>query len=202
MRVLSEAEIHSSFASFGQFGKDRIQCDEHGPYFEYSEADCILLDYPSKLEQFPFFVRLLARLGYEDADFEAARLWFTQSGVWNSREEAIGYQIIESINCAAGQPTSFEAGPGHLFRADEFTAAVAMLMQPMLFGWDAFYLPVWSFGVEEYFLHVSHDSVVCVVTRSKEFHSKAFRTLQELQLNPRNAGDGTKAHFCRISSGG
>jgi len=25
-----------------------------------------------------------------------------------------------------------------------------MLMQPMVFGWDAYYLPQWSFGFEEF----------------------------------------------------
>jgi len=40
------------------------------------------------------------------------------------------------MNRSGGQPTSFEAAPGHLFRADELTDAIAMLLQPMIFGWD------------------------------------------------------------------
>lgn len=197
MKVLTRSEIYESFASFGQIGMDRVQCEEHGPFFAHPEADCILLDYPSKLERIPFFARLLAKLGYDEGDFEGARLWFTEWGVWNTREEAIGYQTIEAMNLAAGQPSSFEAAPGHHFRADEFTAAAAMLMQPMLFGWDAYYLPLWSFGIEEYFLHISHDSVVYVVTRTKDFHAKAFAILQELDLNPRHAGAGARSRFCR-----
>jgi hypothetical protein len=189
MKVLSESEIHESFASFGQLGKDRLQCGEHGPYFSHPEANSILLEYPGKLERFPFFAGLLASLGYDETHFDGAQLWFKEWGVWNAREEGLGYQIIETMNRAAGQPISFEAGTGHVFRADEFTAAVAMLIQPMLFGWDAYYLPQWSYGVEEYFLDISHDSVVYVVTRTKDFHAKALAILQELDLNPRQAGD-------------
>jgi hypothetical protein len=199
MKVLSESEIRESFASFGQFGYDRLQSDEKGPFFAHPEADCIVLEYPTKLEQFPFFAATLARLAYDESDFEGARLWFTEWGVWNERDEGVGCQIVETMNRAAGQPMSFEAGPGHQFRADEFTSAVGMLMQPMLFGWDAYYLPVWSFGVEEYFLHVSHDSAVDVITRSKEFHTKAFTILQELDLNPQKAADGLRGRFCRAS---
>ena len=29
-------------------------------------------------------------------------------GVWNSRDEAIGYRIVESMHRAAGQPKAFE----------------------------------------------------------------------------------------------
>jgi len=193
MRVLSASQIHESFASFGPLGKDRLQCGEHGPFFAHPEADSILLQYPSKLEQFPFFASLLARLGYDEEHFDGARLWFKEWGVWNPREEGIGYQLVESLNCAAGQPASFEAAPGHLFRADEFTAAVAMLMQPMLFGWDAYYVPQWSYGVEEYFVEVSHDSVVYVFTRTKAFHANALAILQKLNLDPRHAGkDGSR----------
>ena len=44
-----------------------------------------------------------------------------------------------------------------------------MLMQPMVFGFDAYYLPKWSYGTGQFFLYVSHDSFVSVVTRTREF---------------------------------
>jgi hypothetical protein len=53
------------------------------------------------------------------------------------------------------------------------------------FGWDAMFAPRWSYGLEEFFLHVSHDSFVSVVTRTKEFHTKAFGLLEELDFNPK-----------------
>lgn len=34
----------------GQFGKDRGQCEAYGAFFAHPEADCILQEYPSKLE--------------------------------------------------------------------------------------------------------------------------------------------------------
>ena len=75
--------------------------------------------------------------------------------------------------------------PGHLFRANELQDAIGMLLQPMVFGWDAMFAPRWSYGLDEFFLHVSHDSFVSVVTRTKEFHTKAFGLLEELDFNPK-----------------
>ena len=61
--------------------------------------------------------------------------------MWNLTDEAIGYRIVESMHRAAGQTQSFEAGPGHQYRADELSDSVGMLMQPMIFGWDGYYMP-------------------------------------------------------------
>lgn len=194
MLVLSEAEIKQSLAAVGNLGSEYVQCDERGLFYTHPEANCIDLEYPPKLERLPSFTRLLATLGYDDADFEGASLWFTTWGVWNSQVEAIGYQIIEGMNRAAGQSHSFEVAPGHIFRADELSSAVGMLMQPMVFGWDAYYLPRWSFGHEEFFLYVSHDSFVTVATRTNAFHEKAFGILEELQLQPQRPHGN---RFCR-----
>jgi hypothetical protein len=115
-------------------------------------------------------------------------------------DEAVGYRIIEAMNRAAGQLQSFEVAPGHTFRADELADAVGMLMQPMVFGWNAYYLPQWSFGVEEFYLYVSHDSFVTVVTRTTAFHDKVFRLLEELALKPRRAHEQQRKRFCRVQS--
>lgn len=200
MRALNEAEIKGSLAAFGTLGHERVQFDGQGLFYTHAEANCLDLEYPPKLERLPFFARFLATLGYDPNDFEGASLWFTTWGVWNSKDEAVGYQIVEAMNRAAGQPQSFEVAPGHVFRADELDDAVGMLIQPMVFGWDAYYLPQWSFGFEEFFLHVSHDSFVTVVTRTTAFYEKAFRILEELQLKPQGGHEQQRKCFCRAES--
>ena len=89
------------------------------------------------------------------------------------------------MHTAAGQPKSFEAGPGHHFRGDELNEAIGLLLQPMVFGWDANYVPRWSYGPDQFFLHVSHDSFVTVVTRTNEFYDKTFDILMGDQVEPR-----------------
>ena len=196
MRALSKSELKEWFAGFPA-GSDYIHCEGNQPFFAHAEANCIDLEYPTKLERLPFFVRFLATVGYEPNDFEGALLWFTEWGVWNSADEATGYRIIEAMNAASGQRASFEVAPGHLFRADELTEAIAMLIQPMTFGWDAYYLPRWSYGRDEFFLHVSHDSFTSIVTRTAAFHDKVFDLLSEVDLAPQRGHERQITRFCR-----
>ncbi len=72
-----------------------------------------------------------------------------------------------------------------------------MLMQPMVFGFDAYYLPEWSFGTGQFFLYVSHDSFVSVVTRTREFHERVFAMLNELDLNPKPGNELRLRRFCK-----
>ena len=161
---------------------DRLQCDDRKFFFTYPEASSIALQYPKKLERLPYFARFLATIGYEEQDFDGALLCITQWDIWQRREEAIGYRLIESFSRAAGQSSSFEAAAAYSFRSDELVEAIGMMMQPMIFGWDAYFVPQYSYGVEECFLKISHDSYVRVETRTREFHDRVLKDLQEAEL--------------------
>ena len=199
MQVLSKVEVIERFAAFPSRTDEYARCDQSGLFFVHPESSCIDLEYPSKLERLPWLVRLLATIGYQSEDFNGALLWFTEWGVWNYADEGVGYRIVETMHRASGQPRAFESGPGHVFRADELSEATGMLLQPMIFGWDAYYLPRWSYGTDQVFLHVSHDSFVSIVTRTKEFYDKVFRLLEELELRPKAGHKMHTDRFCRVS---
>lgn len=199
MKVLNNQQVLEQFIDrrppFDE--PDYVQGDERGLFYIHSEASCIDVKYPPELERLAFFARYLATIGYESDHFDGALLWFTTFGVWNGATEGIGYRIIEQMNRAAGQPSSFETALGHSFRADELNEAVGMLIQPMLFGWDAYYLPRWSWGTGEFFLHISHDSHVVIATKTKAFHDKIFSDLMELNYNPAPYPESRANLFCR-----
>jgi hypothetical protein len=197
LQVLTAAELSNCFVRLPNQDTESVQYDADGPFFSHPEASCLQIEYPQKLERLPFLARTLATLSYESKDFAGALLWLTGWGMWNYLDEAIGYRIVEAIHSAAGQPKSFEAGPGHHFRGDELNEAIGLLLQPMLFGWDANYVPRWSYGPDQFFLHVSHDSFVTVVTRTKEFYDKAFDSLTKLSLGPTEAHKVHLQRFCR-----
>ena len=102
MQTLSKSDVLNLFAGFPSPRTDYVQCDGNGLFFAHPEANCIDLEYPPKLERLPFLARLLATVGYDPKDFEGALLWLTTWGVWNSTEEAAGYQIIEALNRGGG----------------------------------------------------------------------------------------------------
>lgn len=197
MRVLTRTELREWFGKFPNRSDSDVHFDGREPFFTHPEASCIDVEYPPKLERLPFFARYLATLGYDAKDFSGATLWFAEWGVWNYLDEGVGYRIVESLHRANGQPTSFEAATAHQFRADELTEVVGLLLQPMTFGWDAYYVPHWSYGFDEFFLHVSHDSFVSVVSRTKEFYERVFRELQELNFNPKAGHELRLRRFCR-----
>ncbi len=199
MRVLSAEEVTAWFKCFENLENpdDYVHADEDGLYFTHPEASCIDLEYPAKLERLPFFSRCVATIGYEDKHFNGALIWIQGWGVWNSFDEGIGYRIVENMNSGAGQPKSFEMSPGHRFRADELPDAIGMLLQPMIFAWDSYYLPIWAYGTGQFFLQISHDSHVTIVTRTEDFHRRIFQELQELKLNPIAANESRASRFCR-----
>lgn len=198
MRALTKAEVIEYLSWFENMGSEYPHSDAEGLFFTDPEARCIDLEYP-KPDRLPWFVRFLAAIGYEDKDFEGALVWFTGWGVWNSSDEGVGYRIVDAMHRAAGQPGSFETAPGNVFRADELPDAIAMLMQPMVFGFDAYYLPKWSYGTGQFFVFVSHDSYVNIITRTKEFYDKIFSLLKELDLSPRPSSEARILRFCRPS---
>ncbi len=197
MLVLTKAEVEKWFTSFPK-DEESVRCEDSQLFYTHPEANCIDLEYPAKLERLPFFARCVATIGYETIHFSGAMMWITQWGVWNEFDESTGYRIIEAIRTASGQPKSFEAAAAHKFRADELHQAIGSLLQPMVFGWDATYYPSWSYGGQsEFFVHVSHDSFVSVVTRTKEFYDRTFRQLKELDLNPKPSSEHRRSRFCR-----
>jgi hypothetical protein len=197
VRALTNDEVIKHFTERDPVfsSQDYAQGDERGLFYTHPEASCIAIKYPAELEKLAFFARVIATLGYEPWHFSGAFLWIHQFGIWNEAVEGIGYRIIEQMNQAAGQPSAFEVSAGHEFRADELSEAVGMLLQPMIFSWDAFYLPQWSWGTGEFFIHISHDSYLVVVTKTKAFHEKA---LSELAIyNPSAPPEARIRRFCR-----
>lgn len=144
MLVLNAEGVAKWFRGFENLGirSNYAYADSDGLFFTHPEAACIDLEYPPKLERLPVFAHCLATIGYEDQHFDGALIWRTNWSVWNLFDEGVGYRVIERINTGAGQPNAIDAAPGHRFRADELPDAIGMLLQPMIFAWDCYYLPI------------------------------------------------------------
>jgi hypothetical protein len=188
LKVLSKFEVENFLEAHAKIGHDRIQHEGLRPFFTGPEVGEIVLEYPPKLERLSYFARVIPTIGYEPAHFSGALLWFTTWGVWNESDEGVFYRIVEGLRAGAGQSASFEAFPGQLYRADEFTESIGMLLLPMIIGWDAYYFPTWSWGVPEFFLQVSHDSYVVIVTRTKKFYETALSALKEAHIEAKSPG--------------
>jgi hypothetical protein len=166
-------EIRSALAA-----NDELRCDGRKLYFAGSQMPSILIDLRVKeAHQLVYLARLIAHLGYEEGNFAGAYLWLTTWGVWGRPEDAIGFKTIEQFRRSYGESRSVEAAPGQFFRHDEFTESLCCLLQPMIIGWDAYYVPRWDYGGLDYFVAVSHDLFVDIEVRTQEMHDKVIEIL-------------------------
>jgi len=65
MQVLSAEEVAKWFQGCEDFepGADYVQAGEDGLFYTHPEANCFGLEYPAKLERFPFFAHCVATIG-------------------------------------------------------------------------------------------------------------------------------------------
>ena len=173
MQAVTEEEIQEIL-----FQTPNLQCHGKSLHFDSSEAQAININLRvAEPHQLVHLARLLAHLTYEEAHFAGATFWITQTGVWNAREETVALKTMERMRQGYGENRALEAAPAHFFRSDEFVESVSFLLQPMLVGWDAYYIPRWAWGGLDYFLFVSHDSFVSIETRTTEMKEKVDRML-------------------------
>jgi hypothetical protein len=156
-----------------------LRCEGRQLWFGEPQAASVRINLRVKEpHQLVHLARLVAHLGYEEADFSHAHLWLTTWGVWDNQTEAIGFKVFEQMRRSYGENRSTEAAPGTYFRHDEFTTSVSCLLQPMLIGWDAYYIPTWAYGYLDYFIAVSHDGFVDIEVRTQEMRDKAIEILE------------------------
>lgn len=167
-------QIRSSIAAH-----EELICDERRVYLAHTQVPSITINLRVKEpHQLVYLARLVAHIGYEETHFRGAYLWITTWGVWNTQEEAIGYKTLEQFRRSYGENRSLEAAPGNYFRADEFVESVCCLLQPMIVGWDAYYVPRWAYGNLDYFVSVSHDGFIDIEARTQEMRDKALEILR------------------------
>lgn len=158
---------------------DELRVEEHRVFFNDSYGSLRLALQLKETFQLAHVALLLAALGYNQADFRGAYLWITTWGVWGPPEEAEGLKILEQFRRSYGENRSLELAPGSSFRDDEFIESVCCLLQPMLIGWDAYYVPRWSYGHIDYFVAVSHDSFVQIHVRTKEKYGECLEIFRK-----------------------
>jgi hypothetical protein len=111
---------------------------------------------------------------WKDVPFEGALLWIRERGVWGDFSENTGAAIVEQMRVAKGATEPLERRPGHLFGSEEVFEMHSYFVIPLLFGWDAFLIP----KGKDYFLFVSHDGVVGVVSGTQETHAALYQRVR------------------------
>jgi hypothetical protein len=114
--------------------------------------------------------------------FSGALMWVRERGIWGKTEENTGEMMISQLRLARGETAPLSKRPGHLFGHNEFYETQSFFMIPLLFGWDAFVVPENG----DYFVFVSHDDVIAVVSRTTDINDHFMKRLED--WNPRDDG--------------
>jgi len=149
-------------------------------FFSPHAGLCFTLTLPAEIYRVSNLVNDLLPYGGDALSCDTL-LWFAVWGIWNQVHERAGMYIIQQMRGACGERNPLIKTPGHLFQRSEATALQSFLILPVLFTWDAYLVPQNG----EYFVFISHDEVIYVVSRSERIHDRLLESMQS--WNPKES---------------
>ena len=172
---LTNDEMRNSLAAY-----EELRCEGKRVSFADPQASSIRINLRvEEPHQLIYLARLVAALGYEEGHFGHAYLWLTTWDVWDPLKEAVALKVFEQFRRSHGEIRSLESAPGTYFRHDEFVESVCCLLQPILVGWDAYYVPTWAWGGLDYLVFVSHDGFADIELRTLDMRRRAEEVLNK-----------------------
>jgi hypothetical protein len=100
-------------------------------------------------------------------------MYFTDWGYSPPHIENCVLRILEQMRRGYGVTASLESAPAQLFRSDEIIDVHAFLTIPLLFGWDAYFMP---YGTR-YFAFARENSSMFLVTDDEQVLQKLLLSL-------------------------
>lgn len=142
MKLLSDREASEWCA---QFGLD-VEADGGSPAVRLASGES-----PQLRVLVPQLARDVVTFGYvllmsaistdDELDFQGALLWLRDWDIWSSTTERVGLQLLAGMRMPDEKSTDIRSAPAHLLAASEIAATQSLLLLPLLFQWDAIYLP-------------------------------------------------------------
>ncbi len=85
-------------------------------------------------------------------------------GFWSEAFEQSGLRIIENIRAGLESKEPLLETPGHLLSSSEIIDITGLLIQPMLFQWDAYLIPTDAI----YLIEISHECRIRIYCASSD----------------------------------
>lgn len=110
----------------------------------------------------------------EEENYEGGLLWLRSWDIWSPTSERVGIWLMNQLRVAAGSAKSLTDWPAMVLDSKEFIATHALLIQPMLFQWDAYFVPASA----KFVAFISHDEHVNLLTSNKAIASGLLERFQ------------------------
>mgnify|MGYP001311035624 CR=1 FL=1 len=100
----------------------------------------------------------------DERRFPGGMLWLQEWDIWSETTERVGHLIARSLRGEEGSIESLQDRPAQLFGVSQITEAHAAFAIPLLFQWDAHFVPTTG----TYCCFTSHDGHLDVYARDAE----------------------------------
>jgi hypothetical protein len=116
----------------------------------------------------------------DERQFAGGLLWLQDWDIWSETTERVGLLLLRGSRCHAKPDYAIKDRPAELFDGSEFPAAQAALALPLMFQWDAYFVPLSG----SYFVYSSHHGHVDVVVQDGAQQQAFLRRFEEAGLRP------------------
>jgi hypothetical protein len=126
---------------------------------------------------------VLAMTGVPEDDerrFEGGLLWLQDWDIWSETTERVGHLLLRGLRPAGEQNTNLRLRPAELFEHGEFALTHATLAIPMMFQWDAHFIPASG----EWLAFISHHGHIDLEVSTENAHEGMVGRFQHGGFNP------------------
>ncbi len=153
MRVMDTSEARRWCENRGII----VRMDGDVPTISHSaKSRRVSVDAPPAVARSAALLRALMLVGADndvETSFEGGLLWFREWTIWSPALDRLGMYIVDALRGNRGQ---LDAYPAQEFGAGELLQAHAAVLQPVLFQWDAYFVP----SSAAYVIFISHESAI------------------------------------------
>lgn len=115
--------------------------------------------------------------GDDEARFAGGLILLQDWDIWSGGIEQVGHTLLGGLRmqvarAPSGSSPTVRDAPGHLVDAEEFVIARSMIALPMLFQWDALYMPAHGRLIAEFSHHGFVDLVVLGEAHEESLYSR------------------------------
>lgn len=122
------------------------------------------------------YVLLLSEIpNYEEKNFRGGLVWLRRWAIWSESIDRVGYALLDGIRATSGHISELDSAPAQLFKDGELVHAHAALSLPMLFQWDAHYVP----ATGEFIVFVSHEGHADIISGDERVHATMLQRLHD-----------------------
>lgn len=187
MTAETEAELAAWYMNnIAYFGlsfepSSRFTREVFTPRFLHSESKCLRFEMPDSPSGFAYLASILPSLlsGFDRDHWRGGAVVYQDFDVWDHRNNVEGWTMIERIRAGYGELRPFTEATANVFRDNDLSILPAFLLAPLIWGWDAFYLPLDRGS----FASISHDGIWFIDTETESDH---MQLLEKLSSYPKD----------------